>query len=147
MLFQMHFSALNTTQLYDLIRLRAAVFVVEQNCVYQDVDGLDPNCHHILCYENRVLVACARIVPPKNGFAAIGRVAVGAAFRGTGLGKKLMEFAIAETHKLYQLQNIKIHAQCYLERFYADLGFVRVGADFLEDDIPHLRMELRAAVK
>ena len=135
------FAALTTAELYAILALRARVFVIEQNCVYNDVDGKDPVCRHIWATRDGAVAAYLRIVPPGVSFAevAIGRVVTAPEARRGGLGKELMQRGIAACGA----QPIRLGAQCYLERFYTELGFVRAGADYVEDGIPHLEM-LRA---
>lgn len=135
------FAALTTAELYAILALRARVFVIEQNCVYNDVDGKDPVCRHIWAAQDGAIAAYLRIVPPGVSFAevAIGRVVTAPEARRGGLGKELMQRGIAACGA----QPIRVGAQCYLERFYNELGFVRAGADYVEDGIPHLEM-LRA---
>lgn len=137
------FTELTIQQLYDILQLRAAVFVVEQNCVYQDIDGKDPVATHILGYEANTLVAYTRYFNPGDYFdqASIGRVVVHTDYRKNDYGKKMMHasiaFAKANNHTI-----IKISAQCYLDKFYSDLGFKSTGATYLEDGIPHQAMVL-----
>jgi ElaA protein len=138
-----HFSELSTHELYALLRLRAEVFVVEQNCVYQDVDNLDQDADHLLGYDGEVLVATARILKPGSHYpeAAIGRVVTAQTHRNHGLGKTIFQAALSETQRLYPQQHIKIMAQSYLIKFYSAFGFVVVSEDFLEDGIPHVEMK------
>jgi len=133
------FSALTPAQLHDALALRAAVFVVEQACLYQDVDGLDPAAEHLLA-ESGALVAYARILPPGTRFdvTSIGRVVVARQARGTGLGRRLVEEAIAAIERGGRVP-IALSAQAHLERFYASFGFVP-GERYDEDGIPHVAM-------
>jgi len=128
--------------------LRQEVFIVEQDCAYQDADNVDPLCEHILAYDdNGLLIACARIVPKEikyPNYASVGRVISHGKYRGTGLGKKLMQYAIMACRKLHPNQAIKISAQVYALGFYANLGFDATGDEYLEDDIPHQAMILPA---
>lgn len=140
------FEALTLAQLYAVLALRQRVFVVEQRCIYLDVDGLDPSCVHGLgTDEDGQLLATARIVPPGKKYPepAIGRVAVAPEGRGQGLGYALMDEAIAATRQRYPDRGIRLSAQAYLEGFYTKLGFVREGENYDEDGIPHLAMVLR----
>jgi ElaA protein len=138
------FSALNPEELYALIRLRSQVFVVEQNCVFQDLDGKDQGCYHLMGWVagTPLLAAYARIVPPGLSYPepSIGRVVTAPEVRGQGAGKALMEQAIGQVYALFGVQAIKIGAQQYLERFYGSLGFVQTSEMYLEDDIPHIEM-------
>jgi ElaA protein len=139
------FGALDRAQLYGLMRLRQEVFVVEQNCPYLDADGLDPFAVHVYAVDNTgagKLMACARWFAPgvRADEAVIGRVATAREVRGMGLGRELMRRAIESVEQRHPRACIRIGAQSYLERFYGSFGFVRDGADYLEDGIPHLPM-------
>lgn len=141
------FDELTTQQLYDILQLRAEVFVVEQDCVYQDVDGYDQVAHHLMSYQNGVLVAYVRIIPVGVKYAdaaSIGRVITHSSVRKSGYGKELMHQAIKSLQTLYGKVDIKISAQCYLDKFYKSFGFVTQGESYLEDDIPHQLMVLKA---
>ena len=130
---------------HRVLALRAQVFVVEQNCAYQDPDGKDVVSYHLLMESGEELVAYARLVPPGVSYAeaAIGRVVTSQTVRGKGWGKALMEIAIAQTQKKFEVNEICISAQSYLLKFYCDLGFVAEGEEYLEDDIPHWKMRRR----
>lgn len=137
------FDQLSPAAVYAILQLRNEVFVVEQNCVFQDADGKDPYCHHLMAWENERLLAYTRLVPPDisyPGYASIGRVVTSPLTRGSGLGKELMQRSIAETKKLFPGSPIRIGAQLYLKKFYSDLGFVQTGDIYLEDGIEHLEM-------
>lgn len=136
------FDDLTPRQLHDALALRQRVFVVEQACVYQDVDGKDPNALHLLGRnETATLVAYARILPPGARFdvAAIGRVVVAPEHRGQGLARALMLEAIRIARD-HHGPRVALSAQAHLEAFYASLGFVRVGDVYDEDGIPHVDM-------
>jgi len=138
------FEELTVTSLYDILQLRLAVFAVEQNVVYQDCDGRDPSCHHLLGYRDGRLVAYSRLLPPGlayPGAASIGRVVTAASVRGQGLGMELMERSVAHLRQLHGNCRVVISAQLYLEDFYKRFGFVSSGDPYLEDSIPHIRME------
>jgi ElaA protein len=139
------FNELTLTELYDMLKLRCAVFVIEQNCNYQDMDDKDQMSYHLIGFENNQLVACARILPKGVSYpeVSIGRVMVDKKMRGTGAGKELMKQAIEHAKKLYKADEIVISAQCYLDKFYSDLGFVSEGESYLDDDIPHIKMRLK----
>ncbi|HRD06264.1 MAG TPA: GNAT family N-acetyltransferase [Saprospiraceae bacterium] len=146
--FHSTFNDLSAQKLYALLQLRIEVFVVEQNCPYQDLDGKDPFCMHMWFEspEGRIEAYC-RILPPDlsyKGYASIGRVITSLEVRGKGAGKKLMVAAISLTRQLYPDMPIKISAQCYALPFYEALGFVAIGEEYLEDDIPHKAMILYA---
>lgn len=149
MLLKIHlkaFAELSTDELYKLMTLRQAVFVVEQDCPYLDADNKDQEAHHIMGYDEAAeLVAYARILPPGLSYpeySSIGRVVSNSKARGTGVGKQLMTFAIAQTKELYPSHNIKISAQVYIMPFYKNLGFVEQGEEYMEDNIPHKAMVL-----
>ncbi len=136
------FNELSTTELYEILQLRSEVFVVEQNCVYQDIDGKDQKAIHVLGYYNDVLAAYSRLFKPNEYFSdsSIGRVIVKASHRDKKLGHDLMKVSIASIKELFQETNITISAQLYLQKFYESHGFVTVGESYLEDDIPHIEM-------
>ena len=142
------FDALSLRQLYDLLRLRSAVFVVEQDCVYEDADGLDEGALHVLTTDARGLVGYTRLLAPGTSHAeasAIGRVVTAPEARGEGLGRAVVTRSIGECRRRWPQSDILIHAQSYLLDFYAALGFVAEGEEFLEDGLPHFRMRLRPA--
>ncbi|MDE0599750.1 MAG: GNAT family N-acetyltransferase [Dokdonia donghaensis] len=136
------FEFLNTSELYDILQLRAEVFVVEQDCVYQDVDGKDQDAVHVMGYKNEKLVAYTRIFGPGVYFenASIGRVVVQENERAHTYGYDLMNTSIEAVERYYDETTIKISAQTYLKRFYNNLGFKEVGEGYLEDGIPHIGM-------
>jgi len=139
-----HFTELTTNELYDILWLRSRVFVVEQNCVYLDVDYKDQKSYHLMGTIDGKLVAYVRILPPGLSFeeASIGRVLTNPDFRGNGHGIELMKLAINKTLEQYNVKAIRIGAQCYLNNFYQNLGFENSGEEFLEDGIPHIEMVL-----
>jgi ElaA protein len=153
------FDKLTPREVHDLFQARVGVFVLEQKCAFQDVDGVDPQCWHLLGFpasrtespsavdrEGGPLLAYCRIVPPgiKYPEPSIGRVLTTAAGRKTGAGRELMREAVARTNALWPGQAIRIGAQRYLERFYGDFGFVKASEPYDEDGIVHIEM-LRAA--
>lgn len=131
-------------QLYVSMALRQRVFVVEQDCPYLDADGIDLQCLHVLGTKGDVLLAYARILPPGLGHAhpCIGRVVTAPEVRGTGVGKDLMRTALTTVRARFGPCTVHISAQSYLERFYRDLGFIATGHEYLEDNIPHMAMEM-----
>jgi ElaA protein len=137
-----HFTQLNTTELYDLLQLRSEVFVVEQDCVYQDIDGKDEKALHILGYKNKKLVAYTRVFKPGDYFeaASIGRVVVAVNERKNKFGYDIMNAAMEAVKKQFNTNEISISAQTYLKRFYNKLGFYETGEPYLEDGIPHIKM-------
>lgn len=136
------FQELSTDELYVILRLRAEVFVVEQNCPYQDLDSKDQSCHHLMLYDSGELVAYCRLVPAGISYSenAIGRVISAPSHRGKGLGKKIMELAITYCEGIWGKGPIRLGAQVYAKGFYESLGFVAEGEEYLEDDIPHVEM-------
>ena len=137
------FNELSTAEFHDIIQLRLAVFVVEQDCVYQDLDGKDRTAIHIIGKnEEDAIVATARILHENSKKVIIGRVVVEKNFRKYGLGKELMKQSISDIIRLYGNIQINIAAQKYLLNFYSSLGFVSSGKEYLEDGIPHVEMNL-----
>ncbi|MEZ9886762.1 GNAT family N-acetyltransferase [Vibrio splendidus] len=138
------FSQLSTQQLYQLLRLRVDVFVVEQNCPYPELDGKDTlaGVEHLLGYADAELVACARLLPPGTSYdnTSIGRVATKQSARGDGLGHQLIKEALTRCEALWPSKIIDIGAQQHLENFYASHGFETISEMYLEDDIPHVDM-------
>ena len=143
----LRFGQLGLDDLYDAIALRERVFVVEQNCPYQDADGLDRCAWHLLGRDtNGTLQALLRVVDPGRKCAepSIGRVVTAPEVRGTGAGRALMVQGLDRCAAAWPGQGIRISAQAHLQRFYASLGFEPVGAVYLEDDIAHLEMFRKA---
>ena len=140
------FSQLTTLQLYELLRLRTDVFVVEQTCPYPELDGKDTETgvQHLLGYKDAELVACARLLPQGVTYdnASIGRVATRLSARGDGLGHQLLIQALVQVERLFPGQTIDIGAQEHLEKYYEQHGFKRISDMYLEDDIPHIDMRL-----
>ena len=133
-----HFSQLTTDELYRILAVRSAVFVVEQNCAYQDPDGLDRKSHHIWMEENGEIKAYLRIFSEDDQWAKIGRVIT--TERGRGFGAEILKAGIEGCKTILGRDKIFIEAQCYAVGFYEKGGFVCVGEEFLEDGIPHIRM-------
>ncbi len=136
------FEDLSPYELYAILRLRSEVFVVEQNCVFLDMDDKDQQCYHLLGWQSDLLTAYTRLVPPGISYEqpSIGRVVTSPAARGSGIGKLLIEKSIGETIKLFGKSPIRIGAQLYLKRFYESFGFVQVGDIYDEDGIDHIKM-------
>ena len=136
------FGQLSTRELYELLQLRSEVFVVEQQCIYQDMDGKDTKALHVLGYRGEKLAACTRLFAPGDYFeqASIGRVAVREEFRGLGLGREIMKASLEAVKSHFGQGGICLSAQSYLRRFYEELGFRTEGSEYLEDGIPHIRM-------
>ena len=136
------FYELNNQELYQILRLRSEVFVVEQDCVYQDLDNKDQISIHIFQKEKDEIVAYTRIFKSGDYYKnpSIGRVVVSKKNRGKELGKKIMIHSIGYIKKNLKGEKIELSAQKYLDKFYKDLGFYKIGEDYLEDGIPHQRM-------
>jgi ElaA protein len=140
------FEELTALELYAILQLRNEVFVVEQNCVYQDADSKDPDCYHFMGWHGAVLAAYTRIIPvgiSYNNAASIGRVVTSPKYRATGIGRQLMQLSIQHTYTLFNCNSITIGAQLYLQKFYESLGFTQCNPVYLEDNIPHIEMEMR----
>jgi ElaA protein len=133
---------LTKDDLYALLQLRSEVFVVEQQCVYQDIDGLDTKALHVLGLENGKLCAYTRLF--KSGdyfeFPSIGRVVVSKEQRKHGYGKQIMLSSISFIESKWREEKIVLSAQTYLKKFYRELEFIEQGEEYLEDDIPHIKM-------
>ena len=137
------FDDLTSNELYAIMQLRNEVFVVEQNCVYQDADNKDLVSYHFMGWANNKLMAYTRILPPGVAYTkepSIGRVVTSPSARGSGIGRELMEKSIEELYKLFGETPIKIGAQLYLLKFYTSLGFQQTSSIYLEDDIEHIEM-------
>jgi ElaA protein len=136
------FQELNLDELYKILQLRSEVFVVEQDCVYQDIDGKDSKAIHVMGCEGDELVAYTRCFEPGYYFdeAAIGRVIVKYKYRKYGFGHDIMKASINQIKNQYGSNNIKLSAQQYLIRFYETHGFIQSGEGYLEDGIPHIAM-------
>lgn len=136
------FEALSVHELYDLLQLRSEIFVVEQNCVYLDLDGKDKVALHLFAQFEGHVVAHARLFKPGISFdnASIGRVVVSAKYRDKKWGHELMRKAIAEIEQKFGETKITIGAQLYLKKFYESHGFIQTSEMYLEDDIPHIEM-------
>lgn len=138
------FKELSVVELYSLLQLRSEVFVVEQNCVYQDIDSKDEKAIHVLGYEKDKLVAYSRLFDKGYYFeeASIGRVVVDFEARSKKYGHDLMKISIETIQKEFQTKAITISAQEYLKKFYESHGFVQTSEMYLEDDIPHIQMKI-----
>lgn len=136
------FQDLDLEELYRVLQLRSEVFVVEQDCIYQDIDGKDQKAIHILGYQNGELVAYTRCFKPGYYFdeASIGRVIVKESFRKYGYGHEILKASINEIESRYNTKKIKLSAQQYLTRFYESHGFQQTGKGYMEDGIPHIAM-------
>ena len=141
-----HFTELSPFELYDILQLRSDVFVVEQNCVFLEPDGIaDKVSYHLFAYQDKALICCCRLIDANvsyAGFASIGRVVNAISVRGSGIGRVMMEKAIAGCRELFGKTPLRIGAQFYLRRWYESLGFVSCDDNYLEDGIEHVHMEL-----
>lgn len=137
------FAALSLAELYQVLQLRSEVFVVEQNCVYQDIDGKDEKALHVIGEIDGEVAAYSRLFGKGDYFneSSIGRVVVSPKHRDKKLGHDLMRESIGAIESHFETSEITISAQLYLKKFYEGHGFVAVGQPYLEDDIPHIRME------
>ena len=137
-----YFHQLSTQELYNILQLRSEVFVVEQNCIYHDIDGKDQKAAHIFIEENKDILAYSRIFDEREYFEnpSIGRVVVKKEKRGKELGKKIMMEGAKYIKATFTNKKIEISAQKYLKDFYSELGYEFKGNEYLEDGIPHIRM-------
>lgn len=136
------FTELNNYELYAILKLRSKVFVVEQDCVFLDMDDKDQKSLHLMGFVDDELAAYSRLLPAGVSYAepSIGRVVTDPDHRSKGLGKKLMELSVDKMIDAYGNQPIRIGAQCYLIKFYEGFGFNINSAEYLEDGIPHVEM-------
>jgi ElaA protein len=139
-----YFNELAPEEVYAILRLRSEVFVVEQNCVFLDMDNKDQHCYHIMASSTGVLLGYSRIVPAGISYAetSIGRIVSSPAARGRGIGRDLMKKSIDTLYTLHGRRDIRIGAQYYLLRWYESFGFVQKGEIYLEDGIEHVEMLL-----
>ncbi|MBP5074542.1 GNAT family N-acetyltransferase [Pseudomonas chlororaphis] len=139
-----HHTDLGKEQLYAILQLRTEVFVVEQKCAYQEVDGqdLEGDTCHLMAWDDDQLVAYLRLLDPasQGGDVVIGRVVIAPQARGKGLGHELMEHALKQAQKHWPQTPIYLSAQAHLQGYYGRYGFNVVGEEYLEDDIPHIGM-------
>ena len=137
-----NFESLINTELYNILKLRSQIFVIEQNCIFQDLDDKDQKAFHLFTQNNDEVMAYTRLFAPGACYqeASIGRVMVNEKARGTGLGYLLMRESIKQIQKQFGKTPIKIGAQLYLKNFYQNLGFKQISDIYLEDDIPHIYM-------
>lgn len=136
------YNELSKDELYDLLQLRSEVFVVEQDCVYQDIDGKDQKAVHVLGYSEGQLKAYTRVFGAGDYFdyPSIGRVVVKDDSRQLGYGKEIMTASMQVVMEHFETETMELSAQTYLKSFYNDLGFKEIGEEYLEDGIPHIRM-------
>ena len=140
------FGQLSPKELYAILQLRNEVFVVEQNCVFQDADDKDQMSWHLMAWNNDRLAGYTRLVPAGVSYkeVSIGRVVIFPKMRKTGLGKELMERSIEMVYTLWNKQPICIGAQLYLKKFYESFGFQQCSDIYLEDNIEHIQMILHS---
>ena len=138
------FAQLSSLQVYQLLRLRSEVFVVEQNCIYQDIDNKDihPHCYHLLWYKDEALLAYARLLPAGLSYddASLGRVIVAPVARGLGMGKQIIQASLEQIDLLWPDQDVTIGAQSHLSKLYREFGFKELSSHYLEDGIMHVDM-------
>ena len=137
------FTELTTIELYYILQLRSEVFVVEQKCIFLDIDNNDRKAFHTIGLIGDEVVATTRLFEKDimyDGYQSIGRVVSASKHRGLGIGKALMQYSISECERLFGKGPIKIGAQLYLKKFYSEQGFEQSGDMYLEDDIPHVEM-------
>jgi ElaA protein len=138
-----HFDELTARELYAIMQLRIEVFVVEQQCIFQDADNKDQGGYHLMAWNDELLVAYSRIIPSGiayKDYPSIGRVTTSPMSRKNGLGRELMLRSIAQLEQLFGKRAIKLGAQLYLKDFYGSLGFVQSSEIYLEDNIQHIEM-------
>ncbi|WP_028125289.1 GNAT family N-acetyltransferase [Eremococcus coleocola] len=140
------FNELTTDQLYQLLKVRCDIFIVEQTCPYPDIDNLDPKCRHLFLEDQGQVLAYCRLIPAGLSYPAvsIGRVLCREDQRGKGYSRTMMEAAIAYAKDQWQANTIEISAQNYLKAFYESLDFQAISDVYLEDDIPHIDMRWQA---
>jgi len=138
------FDELTPRELYAIMQLRNEVFVVEQNCVFQDADNKDQYCFHVMCIDDGKLIAYSRIVPAGISYVetSIGRVVTSPSVRGTGIGNILLQKTLDKIFSLYGNVPLKIGAQLYLKKFYESFAFKQTSDIYIEDDIQHIEMML-----
>ena len=139
------FIELTAPECYAILQLRNQVFVVEQQCIFQDADNKDQGSHHSMGWDGDILAAYARLVPAGIAYPeiSIGRVAINSQFRNGGLGRQLMIRSIDMIHTVFGDQSITIGAQLYLQKFYESLGFEKISDIYIEDGIQHIEMMLK----
>jgi ElaA protein len=137
------FAELTVDELYDVLKLRSEVFVVEQKCIFLDIDNNDRKAFHTIGFMGDEVVATTRLFDKDimyDGYQSIGRVVGSSRHRGIGIGKALMQYSISECERLFGKGPIKIGAQLYLKKFYSEQGFEQSGEVYLEDEIDHIPM-------
>jgi ElaA protein len=142
--FFKHFSELTTFEMYKILQLRQDVFIIEQQCIYPDLDNVDLNCFHLVMKNENELIGYCRIIEPgiKYESSSIGRVIIKPEYRGKKLGIPLMTEAIKLCKLHWGKYDVSISAQAHLQKFYSSLGFICKGEIYNEDGIPHVKMQL-----
>lgn len=137
------FNELTVYELYAILQLRNEVFSVEQNCVYQDADNKDQPAYHLCGWDSNKLAAYCRILPKGISYVhpSIGRVVTSPQYRKGGYGREMMLLAVKKTIEHFNDEIIIISAQLYLKKFYESIGFVQISEEYLEDGIPHIKMQ------
>ena len=141
-----NFNSISKDELYDVLSLRQRVFIIEQDCFYEDLDYSDQDANHLLLYKDNKLIAYSRVFPPgiKYDAASIGRIVTDLDYRGKGYGKIITQESIQFLKNNFPESDISISAQYRLVDFYENLGFEREGNIYLEDDIDHIKMTLKS---
>jgi ElaA protein len=136
------FEELTSKELYEILELRVEVFVVEQNCLYNECDRKDLKCDHLWCEMDGKIIAYCRIVPPGVSYdePSIGRVVSHPQYRDLKLGYELMRHSLQIIENHFESKSVRISAQSYLKSFYQKFGFQQVSEEYLEDDLPHIQM-------
>jgi ElaA protein len=137
-----HYNDISKEEFHDIISLRIEVFVVEQDCPYQELDGLDKDAYHLILKEKDVIIGTMRLLKPGVVYdeLAIGRVVSSPKHRGKGLGHKMMTFAMDYIRNELKLTEVRLSAQSHLTNYYEKYNFVKTGKEYLEDGIPHSEM-------
>ena len=138
------FQELSNAQLYALLKLRQDVFIIEQECIYPDIDDLDPHCMHLLGYKEKQLIACLRLIPAEisnSGNISLGRIITVLHNRGTGLGNALMNESMVYLAEHFPGEKVQLSAQHHLQSYYQKFGFASFGEPYDEDGILHIAMQ------
>jgi len=137
-----NFEKLTLIELYEILKIRSEVFIVEQKCIFQDIDDHDKSAIHLIAWQNDILVGYTRLLPPGIVYpeASIGRVISSPRMRKIGIGKMLMQRSIKTVYDTYKCESIKLNAQLYLKEFYKSFGFIETSEPYLYDNILHIEM-------
>jgi ElaA protein len=135
-----HFKELTLDELYEILKIRAEVFVVEQNCAYQDLDDIDQDCYHVYMLEEDKMVGYLRVIDKEKRLDEVSLGRVISLKRRCGVGTALMKAGIAVAKEKYGATKVKIGAQLYAKPFYEQVGFCQISGEYLEDGIPHIYM-------